>query len=65
MIGTWLALLFPLIVYNLFFGVLDIYGLPSWLRKYKIQPEKNVPVRNEIVSCERLNLNTSIIIMLI
>ena len=41
-----MALLTPLYVYNVLFGILDIAKVPAFLVKYKMQPKKVVKVRN-------------------
>lgn len=42
--GSWLVPFSVFCVTNTVFGALDIFGLPSFLQKYKIQRDKNVPV---------------------
>ena len=43
-LGTWFIGFIPLCLYNVVFGLLDICGLPSFLKHYKVQPHRNVPV---------------------
>lgn len=43
-LGTWFTGFIPLCLYNIVFGLLDICGVPSFLRRYKVQPHRNVPV---------------------
>ena len=41
---------------NLFFIMLDVYGKPKFLLKYKVQKDKNNPVRSPVFQFFHINL---------
>lgn len=43
-LGSWILSFAVFVVMNVLFGVLDIFGTPDILRRFKIQKDKNVPV---------------------
>lgn len=43
-LGSVLASFAIFVLVNSFFAFVDLTGKPRWIRKYKIQPDKNVPV---------------------
>uniref|UniRef100_H2YNX0 Fatty acid hydroxylase domain-containing protein n=1 Tax=Ciona savignyi TaxID=51511 RepID=H2YNX0_CIOSA len=54
-IGTMLSLGLPFWILNAFFVYADLTGKPSFVRKFKIQPDKNVPLDwNMLKKCVRV-----------
>jgi len=62
-VGSNIVHLVVFVVFNALFMVCDVWGIPGWLQKYKVQEDKNVPVdRSKLWRCvKRVTFNMCVV----